>query len=175
MFFLLIVLIVFGSRPPLRRFMADASVAVAVVAADLQEVYLFIYFHFVALRHLTPLAVSFVWLFSCLISPALFYSFYFLNASPLSTLVSSSECSENISPFSVWFVSHLNLFGVISLSSSVSAPVHLSLISTSIFSLSAFSYKGGGKKRISLHLLAWQTCKDSTLPNIFNRFLIGTP
>lgn len=42
-FFLLIALIAFGSRPPLRRFMADASVAVAVVAADLQEVYLFIY------------------------------------------------------------------------------------------------------------------------------------
>lgn len=72
---------------------ADASVAVAVVAADLQEVCLFIYFHFVALRHLTPLAVSFVWLISCLISPALFHSFYFLNASPLSTLVSPSECS----------------------------------------------------------------------------------
>lgn len=43
MFFLLIVLIVFGSRPPLRRFMADASVAVAVVAADLQEVNSVIY------------------------------------------------------------------------------------------------------------------------------------
>lgn len=64
MFFLLIVLIVFGSRPPVRRFIADASVAVAVVAADLQEVnlviHLFIYFHLVAFRHLTPFAVSFI-------------------------------------------------------------------------------------------------------------------
>lgn len=173
MFFLLIVLIVFGSRPPLRRFMADASVAVAVVAADLQEVYLFIYFHFVALRHLTPLAVSFVWLISCLISPVLFFLF-----SKCIPLVNSS--------LSIWvLLKHFSLFSLICISfkpfrSHFPQFVRLcagAFISNKHVNLQPLCLllQGRGKKRISLHLLAWQTCKDSTLPNIFNRFLIGTP
>lgn len=40
----------------LRWFMADASVAVAAVAACLQEVYAFVSFHFMAFRHRLPLA-----------------------------------------------------------------------------------------------------------------------